>query len=342
MKKQAYIKALSFYVPENKITNVDLKKINSDIDEEKLQTKIGLQERYYTADDETALDLAVKAAEKIFEEYQIDRKDIDFVVLCTQSPDYYLPTSACILQDRLGLGKDVGAFDINLGCSGFEYSLSVCQGLIQTNENISNILLVTAETYSKYVNKKDTGILPVFGDGASATLVAARQSAESYIGPFKFGTDGSGCKNLIVPAGGARLAKSKATQQEQTDALGRTRTQENIFMDGRRLYSFSLRVVPKVINELIQAANTSLDEIDFFIFHQTNKYLIHQIADLLGIDREKCLINLHKFGNTVSSTVPIVIKDAVDQGIIKLDYSANVILCGFGVGYSWSACKVRL
>jgi 3-oxoacyl-[acyl-carrier-protein] synthase III len=200
---KAYIKATSYYLPESNLTNEELVKEFPDWSVEKISDKIGISERRISAPNQTSLDLGVMACEKLFDEYGIDKNEIDFLILCTQSPDYFLPTSACIMQDKLGLTKKIGAFDMNLGCSGFVYGLSLCKGLIETGV-CSNVLLVMAETYSKFLHHQDKSVRTIFGDGASATLVSQINSEKDKIHSFVFGTNGSGYNHLIVKNGGFR------------------------------------------------------------------------------------------------------------------------------------------
>lgn len=195
------IKAISSYLPHRVVTNGDLVREFPEWSVEKIANKIGVDERRVALDNETATDLAYYAAEKLFSQDKIKREDIDFVILCTQSPDYKLPTSACILQNRLGLRTDIGAIDFNLGCSGYVYGLAIAKGLIVSGI-AKNILLLTAETYNKYIHKQDKGNRTIFGDGATASIISIEGFAE--ICEFSLGTDGSGAENLIVRTGMSR------------------------------------------------------------------------------------------------------------------------------------------
>ena len=195
---KAYIKGIAYYLPETVLTNEQLVKKFPEWTVDKISKKVGISERHVTTEEETAGDMAVKAAEKLFEKLNIDRSVIDFVLLCTQSPDYHLPSTSCIIQDRLGLSTKCGAFDFNLGCSGYEYGLAVAKGLI-VGRIAKNVLLLTAETYTKYIHPEDKGNRTIFGDGATATLVSESGFAE--IGEFCLGTDGSGAEQLNEKTG---------------------------------------------------------------------------------------------------------------------------------------------
>jgi len=198
---KTFIKAISYYLPELVVTNEQIVKEFPEWTVEKINNKIGIKERHMAAIDETASDLAVNAALKLFGEEKVKKHTIDYLIFCTQSPDYILPTTACVIQNRLGLGTSIGAIDINLGCSGWLYGISLAKGLI-LGGMANNVLLLTAETYSKYIHPKDKGNRTIFGDGAAATLISKEGMAE--IGNFSFGTDGKGADNLIVKTGAAR------------------------------------------------------------------------------------------------------------------------------------------
>ena len=199
---KAFIKAISYFLPQKVVTNDDLVKEFPEWTVDKIAGKVGVTERHIAAETETAADMATQAAKKLFAEHGIDRSTIDFVLFCTQSPDYFLPTSACIIQNNLGLSTSCGALDFNLGCSGFVYGLSVAKGLI-AGGIASNVLLLTAETYSKHIHPKDKGNRTIFGDAAAATLVSTNGFAS--IENFSLGTDGRGAENLIVKKGGQKL-----------------------------------------------------------------------------------------------------------------------------------------
>jgi 3-oxoacyl-[acyl-carrier-protein] synthase-3 len=292
--------------------------------------------------EECSSDLGVLAAEKLFASGACSPKDIDYLLFCTQSPDYYLPTTACLLQHRLGIPTSAGALDFNLGCSGFVYGLGIAKGLIETGQ-ASRLLLVTAETYSKFMHPGDRSVRTIFGDGAAATLVEAVSDVPNdsvgWIGPFVVGTDGSGASNLIVPAGGLRQPRSPDTARVVADSQGNLRSADNLFMNGPEIFSFTLRVVPKAVRDLLVRSGKTLDQVDLFVFHQANKYMLDHLRKKLDIAPERFWLDLHKYGNTVSSTVPIALKDAMSQG--RLRRGANVVIAGFGVGYSWAVAFLK-
>jgi len=328
------ISNIEYYLPENVVTNDQLTKEFSDWSSEKIENKIGIKERHIVKENETALDLALKAGEKVLKDYNKDK--IDFLLLCTQSPDYYLPTSACILQHKLGLRTNIGAFDYNLGCSGFVYGLALAKSLINS-KIATSILLITSETYTKHIHPKDKSNRTIFGDAAAATII--EKSEEDQIGEFVFGTDGSGAKNLIVPNGGLRN-RYNANAKEIDDGSGNIRTDNNLYMNGPEIFNFTIKAVPKVVSETLEKNNITLEDLDYIIFHQANKYMNEYLRKKINIPKEKFYLNLLHTGNTVSATIPIAIKDALDNKLIKK--GDKVLLVGFGVGYSWGGTIITI
>ena len=298
----------------------------------KIAEKVGVNERRVAASDETATDLAVAAAEVLFAKGIVKREDIDFVLFCTQSPDYKLPSSACIIQDKLGLSTRCGAFDFNLGCSGYEYGLAVAKGLIW-GRIATNVLLLTGETYNKYLHPRDKGNRTIFGDGASATVVSTDGFAE--IGEFVLGTDGSGANNLIVKSGGARFPEK--LNDLDFDEGGNPIGSDYLFMDGQEIFVFTLTKVPKMVKEVLEKNYLQKEDVNLFVFHQANKYMLEHLRKKMKIEEERFFINFDCIGNTVSSTIPIALCDAHDQGKLR----GNVLLAGFGVGLSWGATVLR-
>ena len=337
---KATIKAIEYYLPQTILTNQELAELFPEWSVEKITEKTGIEQRHVVKDSECASDLAYQAALKLFESKACSPQGIDFLLLCTQSPDYFLPTTACLLQDKLNIPTTAGALDFNLGCSGFIYGLSLAKGLIETGQ-AKNILLLTAETYSKYLNPKDKGNRTIFGDGASAALISAASQEKDMIGPFVFGTDGRGYKNLIVPAGGARQPYSQADLKDTTDANGNTRNDSNLFMNGGEIFAFTLKQVPVAINALLEKTSKTIDDIDFFVFHQANSFMLDFLRKKSKIPSEKFIISLKDYGNTVSSTIPIALKNSMQNKSIDCK-NKTIMLVGFGVGYSWSACLVEL
>jgi len=325
---------IEYYLPKKILSNSNLKEEFDDFNINKIEKIVGIKERHIVKKDETALDLALKVAKKVLKNYNKDK--IDFLILCTQSTEYYLPSGACILQDRLRLKTDIGAFDYNLGCSGFVYGLVMAKGLIGSNI-ASSILLITSDIISKYINSKDKSNRTIFGDAAAAVIV--EKSETEQIGEFVLGTDGSGYKNIIVPNGGLRN-RYDINAKEVDDGSGSIRTDNNLYMNGSEIFNFTIRTVPKVVSETLKKNNVTLEGLDYVIFHQANKYVIEYLRKKIGISEDKFYINLLHTGNTSSSSIPIGIKDSLNKNVIKK--GSKILITSFGVGYSWGGTVITI
>lgn len=330
----AKIEKIEFYLPEILLSNQQLAEEFPEWGADKILEKIGIKERHIVGENETALDLAIKASEQVLENF--DRNKIDFVLLCTQSPDYFLPTSACILQDKLGLKTNIGALDFNLGCSGFIYGLAMAKSLILASV-ANNVLLVTAETYSKFIHKKDKANRSIFGDAAAATIVSL--SDDNKIFEFELGTDGSGMSNLIVENGGLRN-KSCSLEEDVYDESGNIKNSNNLFMNGPEIFNFTIENVPELVRNTLEKNGLTLETVDYVIFHQANKYMLDYLRKKIKIPTEKFYQNMENTGNTVSATIPIAIKGCLDNNLIKK--GDKVLVVGFGVGYSWGAAVIEI
>lgn len=318
---------IAVHLPE-KIESIDqLASMFSKWDIETIFNKTGVRNRHIAEPDQCASDLGVAAAERLFDRHNIDRESIDFLLFCTQTPDYVIPTTACIMQQRLGLPTSIGALDFNLGCSGFVYGLSLADGLIRSRA-ARRVLLITAETYSKYIDESDRSLRTIFGDGAAATLVEA--SEEPSLGHFVFGTDGRGANTLMVTEGGAR-PKEQAIQPSK-----RKRWSSSLFMDGPELVKFSLEVVPPMIDRLLAQSKWTRDKVDIYLMHQATALMLDHLRKRLEVDLEKLPEALEHYGNTVSSTIPILIHDLRAGG--RLRPGKQTLMIGFGVGLSWAGC----
>lgn len=329
---EAYIKAIAYYLPEKVVTNEQLVEEFPEWSVEKIAKKVGINERHIAAEDETAGDMAFKAAEKLIAENYVDKAVIDFVLLCTQSPDYFLPSTSCIIQNRLGLLTKCGAFDFNLGCSGYEYGLAVAKGLIMSGV-AKNILLLTGETYNKHIHPKDKGNRTIFGDGASASLISTEGFAK--IGEFVLGSDGSGYDRLIHKTGAMRHYQPMNDFHE--DENGTPLSSDHLFMDGKAIFDFTSDIVPPMIDETLHKNNLTADDVDLYVFHQANKYMINYLRKLMEIDKDKFYVFMETVGNTVSSTIPIALCEAQKDNCLH----GNVVLAGFGVGLSYGAVVIN-
>lgn len=328
----AKISKIDYYLPETILSNEALSVLFPDWTPEKIEEKIGVRERRIVKADETALDLALAVGEKVLRD--IDKASIDFIILCTQSPDYLLPTSACILQEKLGLGKNIGAFDFNLGCSGYVYGLGISKGLVYAGL-AKKILLITSETYSKYLNPGDKGNRTIFGDGATASII--EESDRNKIFEFELGTDGSGFKNLIIPNGGSRNRPDPLAVPLFPDSAI---TANDLYMNGPEIFNFTIQRVPDLVKDVLVKNNLEIGEIDYFIFHQANKFMLEYLRKKMKIHEDKFFNDLLYTGNTVSSTIPLAIVQSLNEGKIK--NGSKILLAGFGVGLSWGATIVEI
>ncbi len=325
---KAYIKAIEYFLPNKILTNQEISNDFPEWTEEKIEKKLGIIERHVTSNGETASDIAFNAASKLIDSKIIDKNDIDCLILCTQSPDYFLPTTACILQDRLGMPKSVAAFDVNLGCSGWIYGLSLAKAFVVSQMH-KNVLLLTAETYSKYLHSKDKGNRTIFGDGAAATLVSNEGIAE--IGEFIFGTDGSGAENLIVKSGAHR--HKEPYNDLEYDDFDNPKSSDHIYMNGTEILNYTLDVIPSLVREVLHKNNVTLEDIDLHVYHQANKYIANLQRKKLKIDPGKYYHCYQNSGNTVSSTIPIALKEALNDNTVKSN--TKVLSVAQGLGYSW-------
>lgn len=334
MNPHAVIRAVDYHLPEAVLTNEQLAACYPEWSAQKIEDKLGVRSRHIAAAGECASDLGVQAARRLFASGACAPEEIDFLLLCTQSPDYFLPTTACAMQDRLGLPRSIGALDFNLGCSGYVYGLSLAKGLIETGQ-ARNVLLITAETYSKFIHPDDRSVRTLFGDAAAATLIGCAADAAAdgrpWIGPFVFGTDGAGAPHLIVKSGAMR-------QPVATIADGR-RGDANLFMNGPEILTFTLTTVSRTVAELLAKAGRRIEEIDLFVFHQGSKQVLDGLRRKCGIAEERFMVYLRDVGNTVSSTIPVALTEALRAG--RLQPGSLVMLVGFGVGLSWGATLVR-
>lgn len=331
---RSYIKYIACYLPEKVVTNEDLVAEFPEWTIEKIASKVGVNRRHIAGEEETAADMAVKAAEKLFSERSdILKEDVDFVLLCTQSPDYFLPTSSCLIQSRLGLRTDIGALDFNLGCSGYVYGLAVAKGLV-VGGIAKNVLLLTAETYSKYLHPRDKGNRTIFGDAATATVISSEGFAE--IGNFSLGTDGRGADKLMVRTGAMRAPGAK--NDLHFDENGNPVSSDHLYMNGSEIFSFTQENVPTVVADTLTKNHLAQEDIDLFVFHQANKYMLNFLRKKIKIAEEKFYVCMSETGNTVSNSIPLALRCAQEDGRLR----GNILLSGFGVGYSWGGVVLKL
>ena len=323
----AAVGPISIYLPERIESNEDLMIDNPKWDMDLISSKTGVFNRHIAGPNECSSDLGVKASEKLFDEYEIDPASIDFLFFCTQTPDYPLPTTACLIQDRLGLPTTRGALDFNLGCSGFVYGLSLCDGLIRSGA-AKRILFVTAETYSKLIDKQDRTLRTIFGDGAAATLIESHEAPSLW--GFKFGTDGKGANTLLATENGFR------DPQHAIEPRHRRRWKSDLYMDGPALINFTVGQIPEMLHEILKDVGMKDQDVGFYLFHQATYKMLSQLQQAMNVDEARVPILMRDFGNTVSSTLPILIRQMRDRG--DMTPEMKNLLVGFGVGWSWAGC----
>ncbi len=333
----ASLAAVEFHLPKVVVGNEEIALLSPNWNPQKILDKTGIAERHVADINELSSDLAFHAAEKLFANGTCTREEIDFVLFCTQSPDYLLPTTACLLQDRLKLRTGIGALDFNLGCSGYIYGLGLAQGLIETGQ-AKNVLFLTGDTYTKFLRQDDIGVRSLFGDAGSATLIRGVESDRPLIGPYCYGTDGQGAANLMLKRHSLRHSNTSSEPlSEGAEVSGDT--DQYLFMNGPEIFSFAIDAVPKAVNELLNRSQLQLADIDLFVFHQANEFMLNRLQAKLQIPADRFVIAMKGFGNTVSSTIPIALNVVSAEG--RLKPGMRIMLVGFGVGYSWGATLVR-
>lgn len=331
----AGITGVDYWLPTGQLSNEELNELFPQWSVDKIAKKTGILTRRIAADNEYTSTLAVNAAKRLFGKYNICPSDIEFVILCTQTPDFYMPTTAALVQNSLSIPTTSGAIDVNMGCSGYIYSLGLAKGLIESGQ-VSNVLVITADTYSKLLNPEDKTVRTIFGDGASATLVSANTSSKSMNG-ITYGTDGAGGAHLMVPQGGLRPG-GDLSPASMPESRGLESSGFDLYMNGPEIFNFTLRVIPSTIDEILSKARMSIEDVDLFVFHQANTYILEHLRRKLDIPSSKFFIFMEDCGNTVSSSIPIALAEAEASG--ELRSGMKVLLLGFGVGLSWGGLVV--
>lgn len=319
----AFIKHIAYYLPEKVITSDELVEFFGDESLKQVAKSLGVESRHVAAEGETSGDMAVKAAQKLFEENNIDRNDVDFVLLCTQQSEYYAPSTSCIVQDRLHLRTDIGAFTFDLGCSGFVYGLAIASSFIKSGL-AKNVLLLTSDTTTRVLPSDDKNRL-LFGDGAAATLISNEGIAE--IGKFDLGTDGSGFDKLIIKNGGFRNPQKNNTQDDW------------MYMDGEAIFNFTVDCVPQLIQKTVELNHLEKNDVNYFVFHQANQFMLNTLRKICGIGKSAFFVDMSDTGNTTSSSVPIGLSKSLINGSITK--GMNVMVAGFGVGLSWAGTILK-
>ena len=329
------ISAMSACVPSKVVSNRDLGYLIPEEEIEKTINNIGIEERRVVEDDVCASDLCYKAAKQLMEDNNIDPNSIDVLLFMSQTSDYRIPATAPIIQHRLGLSKDTCCLDLSLGCSGFVFALSTAFAYASM-EGVHRVLLLDGETFSKICNKRDKVDWPLYGDGATATLIEKGDFEEST---FILKSDGSGANAVIIPGGGMRNPVAADSLVETVREEGNIRNDLQIYMDGMDVFNFAMSVVPKGVKEIAKETNTTLDDIDWLVFHQANKFMLNTIRKVCALPKDKFFVNLEETGNTVSSTVMIGLKQCLEAEAIH--EGMKVMVTGFGVGLSWGGTILK-
>lgn len=332
MKKFACIKALETYVPEGV-------EFNDGLGDARFIEKLGIRSRPIAAADQSSGDLAFNAARNLFERHSIDRGSIDFILMCTQHPDYQMPTTACQLQARLELPQSAGALDYSLGCSGYVYGLMLAKGLVEAGL-ASNILLLTSSIYNKYINVEDRALRPLFGDAATATFISTVESEKPMLDAFVYGTDGDRFDSIYIPVGGSRNMPRDNPEVLERDEHGNVHSNYEVHMDGMAVTYFTYRTVPRLVEDILTKAALTREDVDHYIFHQANRYVMERVQKKCRLEGRPFYSDIEELGNTVSCTVPFGIKKVLSER--PASELKCVMLCGFGVGLSWCGCLADL
>lgn len=299
---------------------------------------VGLRETYRTAPGQTAGDLCVAAAEALLEDLGWERESVDGVILVTQNPDHFSPATACIAHGKLGLSDRALAFDVGQGCSGYVYGLWMSAQFI-AGGTCRRILLLAGDTPSQAISAEDKSVAMLFGDAGSATAIEFDASAPDM--SFVLGTDGSGAQNLVVPAGAFRQRPGPTHHERVAGEDGGRRSPLELYMDGLAIFNFTLKRVPALVRDTLARAGWSAEDVDAFLFHQANGFILAKIAKKLGLDPARVPINIERYGNTSMASVPLLLVDDMADRV-REDRPARLLLAGFGVGYSWAGAAVTL
>ena len=320
-------------VPKKVVKNSEYTYVGED-ERNFLMKTTGIVEKRHAPSGITTTDLGEKAANELLDQLGWKREDIDILVLVTQSRDYYLPSSAIILQDRLGLPSTCMAFDVGLGCSGYVYGLSIISKFLQDGQ-LKKGLLIAGDVSTVSTNFEDKSTYPLFGDAATATAVCYDETAEPIA--FEMENDGSGYDTIIIRDGGAKNQLNDSTTQIKNYGPGINRTMKDLELNGLDVFSFSIKEPPKNIRSILQRTNTEISNIDYYVFHQANKLIIETIRKKLKIEKEKVPYSLTYYGNTSSASIPLTICDQIKDEVKH----KRILFCGFGVGLSWGSCIVN-
>ena len=334
---QSKILDIGLFFPQKVYSNQELQSDFPNLKVKELTRLTGVLSRHTCQSNETSVDMGVEAAKQLFAQGNIEKQDVDYLIFCSAGGDFITPASSCIVHDKLALKPECGTVDINQGCTGFIHGLNLANGLIASG-GVENVLLITSEAISKTIHLQDKGNRAIFGDAAAATLIC-KLEGKKYFGRFIFGTDGSKYEQIIIKHGRERFPLPESAEEDFIDDFGTSRNHSKIYMNGGEVFNFSVGKAPELINTLLANANLQKDEIDFFVFHQSNRILLETLGKKLKIPEEKIIFELETNGNTVSSSIPIALKKAEEKGLIKKGH--KLLIAGFGVGFSWGGVVVE-
>lgn len=315
-----------FYVPDRIMTNFDLEKV-VDTTDDWIRTRTGITERRIVKDSEATSDLAIKAGAIALKKAGITSKEIDLLIIATQSPDYPLPSTACVTQHRLGLTNAV-CFDISAACSGSIYALIVAASLMKTC-NYNTAMIIGTDVLSKSVDWSDRNTCVLFGDGAGAMVLKKGIKGRNLIS-FDWGSDGSGVDLLKIPAGGSRCPITRSNMIQR---------QQYLKMDGKKIYKYATKMMFHSIIRALNNAGLIKKNIDILIPHQANKRILEVVAKKLSLPNDKVVINIEKYGNTSAASIPIALDEAISQG--RINDGDIVLITAFGAGLTWGSIVIK-
>ena len=330
------IKGMAATVPASFEKNMDYDWI-SITEREMLVKTTGIEKRHIASDAICTSDMCMASAEKLITDLKIDKDDIEILIFVSQSPDYFLPATSIILQDKLGLKKTTLAFDIQLGCSGYVYGLSVI-GSLMANGKLKKGLLLVGDKSSFSQSKKDKSTYPIFSDAGTATLLQYDENAETM--HFNLQSDGSGHQAIIIPDGGVRSPWNKNSDDVVKIEEGIERSRRNLVIDGVEVFNFSIREAPLNVKDLLEKTGTTIDDYEYFIFHQANKLMNETIRKKLKLTPEKVPYSLSEFGNTSSASIPLTIVSQIGESL--KNKKSKMVFSAFGVGLSWASMNISL
>jgi 3-oxoacyl-[acyl-carrier-protein] synthase III len=328
------ISAIEYYLPKKVISNDFFKHAKNEF----LEEKVGIKERRVAEENEYASDMGARVINDIISKNNIDKKSIDFLVVCSLSPDYPMPQMASIFQKMCGLKENLYSFDIRMGCSGFVYSLSLAEALIR-GFGYKRGLVVTVEKFQMYLSYEDFSVDTLFSDSATATLVEEEPKLFEIL-HHDFGTDGNGVENIIVEAGGSKLPINEETSKMKEIKPGINRAKKYLYMNGRQVMKFASKTVPPSAKKVMDKEKITIDDLDWVVMHQANKTMLEDIARRMDLPAEKNYINLWNKGNTISSSIPIALQEILDNGQ-RLNKDGYWMITGFGLGYAWGTTLLK-